>query len=511
VHRPGMKIDYALWLEMRRLQRPTLGVALSGGGHRATLFGLGALLYLVDAGTNIRTISIASVSGGSITNAFVAQECNYQLTNSEEFGQVATRLASVVANRGLLSTNLITVVYVSVLVALAVVIFLCFALRPPQVGALLCAALVPLWAVIAGLRGTIMEMLFARLLFSKNGTRTRFKDAQAIMEHVFCATDLISTQPFYFSTMNGGHVYSHSFGFAEAESIGLHVAVRASAAFPGGFPPRRLNIRKLRFQRSSVIGVSERIKRESLFGKLPTIHTIYLADGGVWNNLATEWFMATPTRKVETILERDAPADFRSEELPDQLLVVNATAPVRPQKVGLLELPLIGELVALLRVMNVLYQSTVAPRLQVMETRRSAGDHQSPAAHKEPSPATFVVSIDRQICEIANDRIREHGASPDIKKRAQAFLDAYASWPHFLELPHEDLMSGSLSDLWIHCSRIPTTLSRLGQNLAIKLLLHGYLSTMERLSVDANHPLLPCPGRKRLMSMVSGSRGTELS
>ena len=28
----------------------SIGICLSGGGHRATVFGLGALLYLVDAG-----------------------------------------------------------------------------------------------------------------------------------------------------------------------------------------------------------------------------------------------------------------------------------------------------------------------------------------------------------------------------------------------------------------------------------------------------------------------------
>jgi hypothetical protein len=47
-------------------------VALSGGGHRATLFGLGVLLALVDRDLNERVSQIASVSGGSIANAFVA-------------------------------------------------------------------------------------------------------------------------------------------------------------------------------------------------------------------------------------------------------------------------------------------------------------------------------------------------------------------------------------------------------------------------------------------------------
>ena len=33
-----------------------IGVALSGGGHRATLFGLGAMAYLLDAGKGPRTV-----------------------------------------------------------------------------------------------------------------------------------------------------------------------------------------------------------------------------------------------------------------------------------------------------------------------------------------------------------------------------------------------------------------------------------------------------------------------
>ena len=40
----------------------TLAVSLSGGGHRATLFALGALMYLVDAKANANVTSIASVS-----------------------------------------------------------------------------------------------------------------------------------------------------------------------------------------------------------------------------------------------------------------------------------------------------------------------------------------------------------------------------------------------------------------------------------------------------------------
>lgn len=50
-----------------------IGVAISGGGYRATLFGLGVLLYLADVARNNEVVTISSVSGGSITNAFVTR------------------------------------------------------------------------------------------------------------------------------------------------------------------------------------------------------------------------------------------------------------------------------------------------------------------------------------------------------------------------------------------------------------------------------------------------------
>jgi predicted acylesterase/phospholipase RssA len=54
-----------------------LGVALSGGGHRATVWGWGTLLALADAGLNRQVVSIASVSGGSIANGVVANAGDY--------------------------------------------------------------------------------------------------------------------------------------------------------------------------------------------------------------------------------------------------------------------------------------------------------------------------------------------------------------------------------------------------------------------------------------------------
>ena len=48
---------------------PKLGLALSGGGFRATLYHLGVIRYLRDTGKLEEVSDIASVSGGSILAA----------------------------------------------------------------------------------------------------------------------------------------------------------------------------------------------------------------------------------------------------------------------------------------------------------------------------------------------------------------------------------------------------------------------------------------------------------
>ncbi len=50
----------------------TLGLALSGGGYRATLFGLGSLWRLNDAGLLGKLDRVTSVSGGSIVAGVLA-------------------------------------------------------------------------------------------------------------------------------------------------------------------------------------------------------------------------------------------------------------------------------------------------------------------------------------------------------------------------------------------------------------------------------------------------------
>ena len=98
---------------------PTIGVALSGGGHRAGLFGLGVLLYLADARKNRDVVCISSVSGGSLTNGFVAQAVEYADVSPEAFREHVAPLVRRLARTGtLFPPSLLTSVYLLLLLAL---------------------------------------------------------------------------------------------------------------------------------------------------------------------------------------------------------------------------------------------------------------------------------------------------------------------------------------------------------------------------------------------------------
>ena len=58
-----------------------IGVAMSGGGHRATVWGAGTILAVSDAGLARDVTSVSSVSGGSITNGVIAHDVDLDLVH----------------------------------------------------------------------------------------------------------------------------------------------------------------------------------------------------------------------------------------------------------------------------------------------------------------------------------------------------------------------------------------------------------------------------------------------
>src|SRR6516164_11211877 len=75
---------------------PRLGLALSGGGLRATLFHLGVVRFMRDAGL-LRDVShIVSVSGGSILGAHLALNWERYNASAKEFEAAASKILDFV-------------------------------------------------------------------------------------------------------------------------------------------------------------------------------------------------------------------------------------------------------------------------------------------------------------------------------------------------------------------------------------------------------------------------------
>src|SRR5690242_4690888 len=78
-----------------------LGIALSGGGHRATMWSIGALLYLTEVEKNKDVRAISSVSGGSIANGVLAHETTFDKAELESLKAALRPLARHCADDGL--------------------------------------------------------------------------------------------------------------------------------------------------------------------------------------------------------------------------------------------------------------------------------------------------------------------------------------------------------------------------------------------------------------------------
>jgi predicted acylesterase/phospholipase RssA len=75
---------------------PRLGLALSGGGFRATLFHLGVLRFLKDAGQLQHVTDVASVSGGSILAAHLVINWERYSGSDEQFDEAAAEVVKFV-------------------------------------------------------------------------------------------------------------------------------------------------------------------------------------------------------------------------------------------------------------------------------------------------------------------------------------------------------------------------------------------------------------------------------
>ena len=435
-----------------------IGVSLSGGGHRASLFGLGALIYLVDAGKGPEISCISSVSGGSITNGWVGLKTDLYVAASGDFRSDIAPLAAAVSTKGTLWSAPFTWAYLILMgLILLAATLLCFPLGGLAALAVWTVALVVVgW--LARQRGWVAARAFDRALY--RGAELR--NLNPSTDHVICSCDLQSAKAVFFS---GRFVYSYPLGWGVPGDLPLARAVQASACLPGAFAPVVLPIERHDF---SLAGAGEQ-----------PLTRMLLTDGGVYDNMGTEWLLNLWSRAKSGAAPDPPPREI------DEVVVVNGSAGVgsrvNPRKS--VTKPVLGEITSLLAVKDVLYDQTTAVRRRWLDARFVA----TGAGVIDPDVALRggMVQIDRSPYALAESflRAKDDPRPPDeFALRAQAALDRLT--------PGEKAAWAADADA---NRRVKTALSKIPADRAARLMRHAYVLTMVNLHVLRDYPLLPIP------------------
>ncbi len=237
-----------------------MGLCLSGGGYRAMLFHLGALIRLNELGSLQRLTRISSVSGGSITAGVLALHWK----DLAFVDGVATKFDLV--------------------------------LKPLLE---LAGTTIDLWAVAKGklLPGTVSHFVaeaYKKHLYG-DATLQELPDAPRF---VFNATSVQSMVLWRFSKP---YMADYRVGMVRSPRVPLAVAVAASSSFPPVLSPMDLKLDQ----------PCEDMEGTDLH-RPPFTTKVVLTDGGVYDNLGLE----TVWKQDRTVLVSDGGGGYGAEEEP---------------------------------------------------------------------------------------------------------------------------------------------------------------------------------------------------
>lgn len=252
-----------------------LGLALSGGGFRATLFHLGVVRYLCHSGLLSKVRHITAVSGGSILAAHMACHWSSYL-DPKKFGRVAAKLVRFARYdvRGRILRRLPTHFLVPYLRHESLLQW------PPR------------FRRFGTMRGALFERYLAQRLYGQAtlaGVAERETDAPVIE---ILATNL--NHGAQCSFVAGKIVPNHGDGKCFPVDFSCARAVAISAAFPGFFP-------------------TTEIDQDALFTDPGSFEKAYLADGGIYDNLGLRRFQGlldSGEVELDHVLTCDASGHF---------------------------------------------------------------------------------------------------------------------------------------------------------------------------------------------------------
>jgi len=224
-----------------------VGVCLSGGGFRASLYGLGVLRYLAESGVLGATEVLSGVSGGSVAAAAAMTAPSSNRFVQEVYKPFVTAVSSQnLRNRAMTR-----------------------------------------WARSrlgrhGRPRNLVLSDVLAEALYPSLGT---LRELPSRPQLVITATDLASGRAFRFSQEFLGN---YDWGYAPPPPhLRVATAVAASVAVPIVFPPLQMPTRGL--------GLSEHVPDR-----------LSITDGGVYDNLGVEWFQGWGSGRPASAV----PADF---------------------------------------------------------------------------------------------------------------------------------------------------------------------------------------------------------
>jgi len=157
--------------------------------------------------------------------------------------------------------------------------------------------------------------------------------------------------------------------------------------------------------------------------------TVFLSDGGVWNNLATQ------VRLEDNFFRTGEPG-----ETPTVLFVVNASGRLGPQRPGRFYVPGWAEFKALVRIVNVQNLNTVSPRVEAL---RSASERNWTEDRRATGSEPLTIQVD--ISSSPGDQLR-NWTRPFVNRPKTLFSRLEWNWARDLVDSLEEILGGEESE-----------------------------------------------------------------
>ncbi len=490
-----------------------LGLALSGGGTRAATFAIGPILHLLDVDQYRNVEQINSVSGGSLTNGYIANTTTLeQPLTAEHLEPFARRLVDKGAPLEQFGRQFATYLTFAAVFALAAVVTGVIALRDALwwwLPVLLLAAAAYLaaivWYLVVLSTNEMIELWIRRTLNPTQPERTphlamllrrrrlrsmmdteaalrsrELHDVPGPVNHVFSTTDLRHGEHLHLSSQ---WVMSATYGASDPGDVRIDEAIRASAAFPGALPPVTIDLARLSLPPGLTTGDKH----------------LRLADGGIRDNLGHIF----QTRLLDGVDEEIRHLTHYGNI--GRWIVVDASAPrgVADLSEGMLQrvpgLRRIPQLTTFPRVIGIMNQSN-------SEARALTLDH-----GLRRDRAGFVISIKDSPFDVCRRAIGDD-ASVDSLLAGRGSTTAHEGRARrAVDVLRALVRTGDTEASWAgdvgRNSATATTLDGIGADRVVSIMRHAYVLTMTHCALEWGWDLPPdsCWSRARFEQLIAGA------